>query len=161
MQRNDINPFVNGLTVRYIEYTVDYGKFNPLADERYGYEVEQDFSCKLYVSKEIRDFIYSRLDIYARDMYLAVQYFCNPNYPYVILTKDKVDKLLGSSMSKRRFDDTLRILIKNAILDPKDRKTGAYWYNPNFFCAGNRLEMYEECKLKVATKMAIPRKLKS
>lgn len=156
-----INPFIRTLRVPYIQYVTDIKHFVATGEEKYGFEVEQEAHVRLYTNKQHRQFVFG-LSMYARDMILAVQYFLNYEYEYVILTYTKMQELYGPDykLVRRRYDDTLRELIKMAILDVKDRSKGEYWYNPEYFCPGNRLKMFEQCSIKVKTEVIEPRKLK-
>jgi hypothetical protein len=158
MQKS-VNPFINKLVVPYIQYITDIHKVTLLSDDKYGYEVESEHFTRVYVSKEKRQFIFTQLSMYARDMLMAMQYFTHPSHETVILTHEKMQDLYGTAYSKRRFDDTIRELVKMAIIDYKDRKKGEFWYDPQFFASGNRLAMFEQCKVKVATKYSSVKKL--
>lgn len=156
-----VNPFINSLIVPYIQYVTEIKSFTPIAGERYGYELETSEYVRVYTHKEIREFVFRKLSMYARDMLSACQYFVNPKYEYVIINYDKMQELYGPDykLVRRRFDDTIRELIKMSILDVKDKAKSQYWYNPGYFCAGNRLKMYDQCKYKVMVKDVSPQKL--
>jgi hypothetical protein len=153
------NPFVNKLVVPYVEYITNPLKFTE-TNEKYGYEVESQTHVRMYTSKANREFIYS-LSIYARDMFLAMQYFTQPGKDSVYISYEKMQALCPTvKLSRRRFEDTIRELVKAAVIDYKDRKHDEYWYDPQYFYSGNRLDAFEQAKIKVATKYAEPRRLK-
>lgn len=149
MQINkDRNPFVNGLVVPYKEFITKY-KPTDTGTHSFGYKVETDRHFRVYTSKARREFLFRELSIYARDMLSAMQHFCNPDYKYILFTYEKMQDLCTTPLSKRRFNDTVRELVRNAIIDYKDKPNGEFWYNPTFFAPGNRIEMYPECAIKV------------
>ena len=155
-----INPFINDLRIPYIEYVTDMKMDDKGEMITYGYNVETDESTRLYTSKRNREFLFRNLSARARDYFTAIQYFTNKEYKYVIVTYEKMCELYGTKLSPRGYDDTIKELMKFAILDCKDKSKGEYWYNPIYFCPGNRLIMYEECAVKIMTKKVDPRKLK-
>ena len=149
----DINPFINSLRVPYIEFVTDR-KFNEVKSdiESYGYEVEADKHCRVYSSVPIKVFLFQTLTMYARDLLLAIQHFTNTDYLYVIVSFDKIKELFGSQkVSKRRYEDTMRELIRNSVIDYKDKSHNQYWYNPMYFAPGSRLTLFKECKIKIKT----------
>lgn len=149
MVSKPINPFINTTIVPFIEVIKSMSGYgaNMEVDK---YEIEADTYARVYTCKANRDFIYNHLSIYARDMLMAIIYSTNTDYEYVILTYEKILELHGT-YSKRRFDDTVKELVKYNIIDCKDKSKGKYWINPIFFAAGNRLTMYPACKVKVRT----------
>lgn len=151
MQLNKtINPFVNGLTVPYKEFVT---KLAPAEAgvQAFGFKVETTQHFRVYTSKARREFLFRELSVHARDLLSALQHFCNPDYKYVILTLKKMQDLCNVPLSKRRFDDTIRELVRKSIIDYKDKTAGEFWYNPAYFAAGNRLEMFPECAVKVSS----------
>ena len=114
----------------------------------------------VYTSKAHREFVWS-LSASGRDMFLAMQYFVQPDSETIILTYDKMQALTPTiHLSPRRYEDTIRELIKANVIEYKDRKKGVFWYDPQLFFSGNRMEAFPECTIKVATKYAKPRKLR-
>ena len=146
-----INPFINGLHVPYIEvvkrasghngdYTID------------SYEIEAQRYTRVYASKAIREFLYQKLSMWARDMFTAIQYFGNSEERYIIITYEKIKTLYGGTYSLRRYNDTIKELISMSMIDYKDKERDQFWYNPFYFSPGNRLSLFEECKVKVSTR---------
>jgi len=144
-----INPFTSGLYVQYVEMVRSVK-----ADTVDSYEVEQARYSRLYISREIREFIFDNLTMYARDMILMMQYAVNPNYQYVILNYEKICKVYGKEKyGRRRYDDTIRELQRYSILDLRDKADNSYWYNPNLFSPSSRLTLFPDCKVRVGIKM--------
>ena len=153
------NPFISNLVVPYIAYVTDVKRL-AAENEYYGYEVEATSHTRIYNTKKHRELIWS-LSMYARDVFLAMQYFVQPGNSYVVINYTKMQALTPSvHLSPRRYADTIRELVKAALIDYKDSKAGEFWYDPQFFFAGNRLDAFPECAVKVATKHALPRKLR-
>lgn len=147
-----INPFINDLHIPYIEVIKKGSKLGTLNEVIDSYEFEQIRHAKLFVSPETRNFIFSNLSMYARDMFLMLQYIINQNYTYVILTYEKIKQVYNDEKyGKRRYDETIRELHKFAIIDLKSKEENSYWYNPIYFSSGDRLKMYPECKVKIQT----------
>jgi hypothetical protein len=148
----EINPFLNNLSVPYIE-VIKTVKFINGELTKDSYELEAEQYVRLYSKKSNREFIFNELSIYARDMVLSIMYMINYDYQYIILNYDKFNKLHGGSYSRRRYDDTVRELHKKAVIDLKDKTHNQYWYNPALFAGGNRITMYPECMVKVSTRL--------
>lgn len=149
MQDKPINPFINKLVIDYTEViksTSGHG-ITKVVDS---YNIEHDESVRIYTCKANREHLFKELTMYGRDMLLAIYYFVNRDYDYVILNYAKVLELYGS-YGKRRYDDTIRELVRLLIIDYKDKSKDQYWYNPVFFSSGNRLKMYPQCGNKVKT----------
>ena len=149
MLEKAINPFTAGLTVKYTEVIKTASGYGIDANKEV-YNIELEPAIRVYNCVSNRKYIFQTLSVYARDLLLAMYYFVNHETPYVILTHEKVLELYGT-YSKRRYEDTVRELIKNVIIDCKDRSRNQYWYNPVFFSSGSRLKMYPECGLKMNT----------
>jgi hypothetical protein len=152
MQNKHINPFINNLVVPYIEYVTKIDIHDETMEQKkFGFEVESQQHFRVYTNKTMREFLFRKLTIYARDLLSAIQHFTHPDYKYVILNQQKVEELYGHTISRRRYEDTVRELIRFAIIDCKDKSKDQYWYNPHYFSPNNRLTLFEECKLKVKT----------
>lgn len=146
------NPFINALHVPFTEAikAIKYVEGEPAIDS-FTYECEPYY--RVYNSKPKREFIFS-LSMWARDMFTAIQYFTQANNKHVILTYEKMKQLYSVSDPKygvRRYDETIRELVRHTLIDYKDKEKGEYWYNPLYFASGNRLKMYEECAIKINT----------
>lgn len=144
------NTFINATVVRYAEVVTSVTGYGTDTTKQ-SYEFELDSHIRLYNCRENRDFLFSNLTMYARDLMMAIYHMVNHEYQYVVITYDKIVQLYGGKYSKRRYDDTIKELVRHNILDCKERAKGQFWYNPVFFAAGNRLKMYPECKMKVQT----------
>jgi hypothetical protein len=145
------NPFINSLHVPYTEVIKTF-KIIDGKEQIDNFEYENEPHHKVYNSKSKREFIYSTLSMYARDMLTAIQYFTTPNKQYVILSYEKMQELLQSNMyGKRRYEDTVRELIRENIIDYKDKENNQFWYNPIYYSPSNRLKLFEECKVKTQT----------
>jgi len=150
MQLNKlINPFINNLRVPYIEIIKKIP--DTYGGEPEAYKVEAESYFRVYSSKHIRVFLYKELNMWARDMFTAIQYFTNSDYKYVIISYEKIVELYGEDYGKRRYDDTIRELIRFSIIDIKDRAENEYWYNPAYFSPTTRITLFEECLYKVKT----------
>jgi hypothetical protein len=146
------NPFTAPLVVKYIKNVTDIipikGKNSKIL---YGFETEAEDYTRMYTAKKYRDVIL-KMTIYARDMFLTIQYFTNDSYEYVILSLDKIKELRHpEKVSKRKYEDTIRELIRHDVISIRNKKDNSFWYNPRFYCAGNRLTMFEDRKLKLKT----------
>lgn len=163
MITKSINPFLSTLRVPYIEYVTDRDFIGENKEvQYYGYEVESEKHFRVYSSVIIKEFLFKKLTIYARDLLSAIQHFTNTDYLHVIISFEKVKELYGNQkVSRRRYDDTIRELVRNAVIDYKDKAHNQYWYNPAYFAPGSRLSLFEQCKFKVKTERAGKRKLKS
>jgi hypothetical protein len=91
--------------------------------------------------------------MYARDMYLSILYRVNTDYKYIILSHEIMCTLYkDTKYGKRRYDDTVKELVVNSIIDIKDKSKNQYWYNPVYFSPNNRINLFEECAFKVSTR---------
>jgi hypothetical protein len=145
MQINkEINPFITTLVIPYKEFNNGYSEATdePLAP----YEVEAERHTRIYNDRAKRLFMY-KLSIYARDMFMAMQYFMHSSNHYVVISYDKMHELLGDDMyGKRRYEDTVRELIKHSVIDYKDKPANQYWYNPAYFSPGSRLRLFPDAQ---------------
>lgn len=154
-----INPFINNLRVPYIEVikSIKGTGDNTVVDS---YKVEAEDYTRVYTSKSRREFIFS-LSMYARDLFIALHYFTHSEYKYVIITYEKVLELYSGKYGKRRYDDTIRELIKYSVIDIKDKEKGEYWYNPTYYSPTNRTKLFEECIYKIRTSYASNKSIKA
>ena len=147
------NPFTNDLQVPYIEMVLKLSEFKSGNEQKTLYKVEQTPRFEVYTSVKMREYLFQNLSMYARDLLTAIQHSTNNKYPYVILSYEKMQTLYGKSIfGKRRYEDTVRELIKESIIEYKDKKKGQFWFNPIYFSPSNRLKLYPECAVKVGTK---------
>ena len=148
----EINPFIPSLEIPVIEVITEFTNNEVTAS--YKYEAEKH--SRLYISVAKRDLIYSTLSMYARDLLLLIMYITNFEYDYTVLTFEKVSENINKKdikYGKRRFEETVRELIRFAILSCKDKDKGYYWYNPNYFCSGNRINMFPNNIKVILTKV--------
>jgi hypothetical protein len=142
------NPFENALVVNYVRVITEV-RAGQITNE---YSYEADSYTRLYNSKANRELMFS-LSMWARDLILAMQYWVQAGNKHVILPFERVKELYVNDpkYGKRRYDETIRELIKHSIIDYKDRENGEYWYDAKIFASGNRIHMFPESLFKVKT----------
>ena len=145
------NPFLNSLIVPYIEVikSIKYVEGQPIKDS---YEIESTKHIRVYTSPRTRDLLFNDLSMYARDMFLAIQYTLNEDYYYIIMSYEKMQEVYKVSepkYGKRRYEATIRELHKYGIIDCKDRVRNQWWYNPVYLAPKSRLIMFPEYKFKI------------
>lgn len=150
MVPKEINPFISNLRVKYMEVvkSIKGDGINAIVDS---YLFETDTNARLFICADNREYIFDNLSIYARDFMMSMIYSLNRDYQYVIFPYEKIVELNKGKFSRRRYDDTMKELVKFGIIDLMDRGKGAYWFNPVFFVCGKRLDIYPECGIKVGT----------
>lgn len=147
-----INLFKETLTVPVIKVITEFTDSEVTAS----YDYESERYTRLYVSPAKRDFIYTNLSSDARDLLFLITQITNPDYEYTTIDYEKANEFIGknnSRYSRRKFETVLRELIRFAILDCKVQKLGQYWYNPNYFCSGNRINMFPNNVKIVSTRV--------
>lgn len=134
-----VNPFEDSVLVEYVEVIeeVKHGEIT----KSYKYEAES--YTRIYNNRPKREFIFS-LSMWARDLILMMQYWVQSNNKHVILPYERVKEMYNTDpkYGKRRYDETIRELIRHSIIDYKDKEIGDYWYNHKVFASGNRISMY-------------------
>lgn len=149
-----INPFIHNLSIPTIEYVRSFKSVEGQLVKD-SFEVDARNHARLYTSRVARELIFKALSIYARDMILAMLYFTNKDYKYVILTYEKMLDLYNNGTyekyNRRRFDVTIRELISYHILDYKCKTRGEFWFNPIYYSPSNAIKLFPECVLKVRT----------
>lgn len=140
MNKNE-NPFISSLNILYMEF--NHGTNEATQEPIRPYEVEAERFSRLYNDRARRLYLF-KLSIYARDIFMSLQYFTYNDNHYAILSYEKMEELLGKDVmySKRKFEDSIRELVKNNIIDYKDRKKNQYWYNPVYYSPGSRLKVF-------------------
>lgn len=145
------NPYINTIPVPYTEYINHITIVDNVPRIGNTYNIEDIKYIRMYKTKELREMLYKQLSMYARDMFMAIQYFTNDSYTYVILSYEKMNELYGTNMSRRRYDDTVKELIRFNIIDCKDKRKHEYWYNFRYFSPNNRVSLFPEASVKIRT----------
>lgn len=143
------NPFINSLQVPYIE-VIKKIEAGAITDS---YKIEAADYTRLYKAASLRDYIFTNLSMYARDMYLSILYRVNTNYKYIVLSYEIMCELYANTKyGKRRYDDTIKELVIHSIIDIKDKSKNQYWYNPIYFSPNSRIILFEESAFKISTR---------
>lgn len=145
----DRSPFLDNLVIPYKQF--DHGIDQTTQEPIRPYEVEAERYSRIYNDRAKRLYLF-KLSIYARDIFMSLQYFTYNDNHYLILSYEKMEELLGIDLmySRRKFEDSIRELIKHSIIDYKDKKANQYWYNPAYYSPGNRLRVFPDAqKLRI------------
>lgn len=138
-----INPFIGNLIVPYTKYVKSIKSIEGEYVEE-SFNVEADPYTRVYNSRRRREFIFTNLSVWARDMLLAIQYIGMRDEQYLIMSYEKLkEKVYGESMyNKRRYDSTVRELISLYVIDYKDKEKNQFWYNGDLLCYNSRLKVF-------------------
>lgn len=139
------NPFTDNLVIHYRTLQVEGAEIMV--------ETAQHF--RVYTNSAIRFILFKELSIYARDYLSAIQHFTHPKYKYVIITYEKMCKLYGKHVSPKRYETTIRELIKMSIIDCLDKSNGKYWYNPLYFSPGSRIRLFPDNLVKYSSNLEL------